>query len=108
MISKTANLSIEFLFELFYNLANETPEKNNLTILTDYFTFYKIVTELMFPVLIERNGTSMKEEYINEILNYVNAQDEQLIQRLAELSRIVDKAKLIYILAFVGKLFGSR
>ena len=50
----------------------------------------------------------MKEEYITEILNYVNAQDEQLIQRLAELSRIVDKAKLIYILAFVGKLFGSR
>ena len=51
---------------------------------------------------------SMKEEYITEIVNYVNAQDEQLIQRLAELSRIVDKAKLIYILTFVGKLFGSR
>lgn len=50
----------------------------------------------------------MKEEYITEIVNYVNAQDEQLIQRLAELSRIVDKAKLIYILEFVGKLFGSR
>ena len=50
----------------------------------------------------------MKEEYITEILNYVNAQDEQLIQRLAELSRIVDKTRLIYILAFVGKLFGSR
>ena len=64
--------------------------------------------ELMFPVLIERNGKSMKEEYITEIVNYVNAQDEQLIQRLAELSRIVDKAKLIYILTFVGKLFGSR
>ena len=64
--------------------------------------------ELMFPVLIERNGMSMKEEYITEIVNYVNAQDEQLIQRLAELSRIVDKARLIYILTFVGKLFGSR
>ena len=50
----------------------------------------------------------MREEYITEILNYVNAQDEQLIQRLAELSRIVDKTRLIYILAFVGKLFGSR
>ena len=49
-----------------------------------------------------------KSEYINEILNYVNAQDDQLIQRLAELSRIVDKARLTYILAFVGKLFGSR
>lgn len=33
----------------------------------------------MFPVLIERNGLSMKEEYITEILTYVNAQDEQLI-----------------------------
>ena len=50
----------------------------------------------------------MKEEYITEILNYVNAQDEDLIQRLAELSRIVDKVKLKYILAFVGKIFGSR
>ena len=49
-----------------------------------------------------------KTEYINEILNYVNAQDEELIQRLAELSRIVDKARLTYILAFVGKIFGSR
>ena len=62
----------------------------------------------MFLVLIERNGMSMKEEYITEIVNYVNAQDEQLIQRLAELSRIVDKTRLIYILTFVGKLFGSR
>ena len=50
----------------------------------------------------------MKEEYITEILNYVNAQDEDLIQRLAELSRIVDKVKLKYILAFVGKIFGSH
>ena len=50
----------------------------------------------------------MKDEYINEILNYVNAQDDQAIQRLAELSRIVDKAKLIYLLTFVGKLFGSH
>ena len=49
-----------------------------------------------------------KTEYINEILNYVNAQDEELIQRLAELSRIVDKARLTYILAFGGKIFGSR
>lgn len=96
------------MFELSYNLANETREKNNLTTLTDYLIFYKIVTELTFLPLIERKGTSMKEEYITEIVNYVNAQDEQLIQRLAELSRIVDKARLIYILAFVGKLFGSR
>ena len=50
----------------------------------------------------------MREEYISEILNYVKSQDEQLIQRLAELSRIVDKAKLTYILTFVGKLFGSH
>ena len=49
-----------------------------------------------------------KAEYINEILNYVNAQDDQQIQRLAELSRIVDKTRLIYIIAFVGKIFGSR
>ena len=41
--------------------------------LTDYFTFYKIVKELMFlPRNYERIGTSMKEEYITEILNYVN------------------------------------
>ena len=101
-------MNLEFVFELSYNLANETREKNNLTTLTDYLIFYKIVTELTFLPLIERKGTSMKEEYITEIVNYVNAQDEQLIQRLAELSRIVDKARLIYILAFVGKLFGSR
>lgn len=105
-------MSIDFLFELFYNLANITvrnrlSRSRNLA-LTSILKNYKIVPELMFPVLIERNGTSMKEEYITEIVNYVNAQDEQLIQRLAELSRIVDKARLIYILTFVGKLFGSR
>jgi hypothetical protein len=43
-----SNLNVEILLELFYNLANETPKKNNLTRLTDFLTNYKIVTELMF------------------------------------------------------------
>ena len=50
----------------------------------------------------------MKEKYIDEILRYVNKQDENHIKTLAELSRIVDRSKLIYILTFVTKLFGSR
>lgn len=50
----------------------------------------------------------MKEKYIAEILQYVNNQDEQQIKMLAELSRIIDTSKLIYILTFVTKLFGSR
>ena len=47
----------------------------------------------------------MKEDYINEIMQYVNAQDEKQIQCLAELSRIVDRSRLIYILTFAQKLF---
>lgn len=50
----------------------------------------------------------MKEKYIQEIMNYVNAQDENHIRCLAELSRIVDKAKLVYILTFITKMFGCR
>ena len=50
----------------------------------------------------------MKDQYIAEIVKYVNAQDEKQVKRLAELSRIVDKTSLIYILAFVAKMFGSR
>ena len=50
----------------------------------------------------------MKEKYITEIMQYVNAQDEQQIRCLAELSRIVDKTRLIYILTFVTKMFGSH
>lgn len=50
----------------------------------------------------------MKEKYIAEIIQYVNAQDESQIKRLAELTHIVDKNRLIYILTFVKKLFGSH
>ena len=50
----------------------------------------------------------MKEKYIAEIIQYVNNQDEQQIRWLAELTHIIDTSKLIYILTFVTKLFGSR
>lgn len=50
----------------------------------------------------------MKEQYIQEIIQYVNAQDEDHVKCLAELSHIVDKTKLIYILTFLTKMFGSR
>ena len=42
-------LDVEFLFELFYNLANGITKKRRLTALTDFLTNYKIVAELMFP-----------------------------------------------------------
>ena len=50
----------------------------------------------------------MKEQYIDEILQYVNEQDEKQVKCMAELSRIIDKTKLIYVLTFVSKMFGSR
>ena len=50
----------------------------------------------------------MKEQYISEIMHYLNTQDEKQIKGLAELSRIVDTSKLIYIITFVKNLFGSQ
>ena len=50
----------------------------------------------------------MKEKYIEEIMQYVNSQDEQGVKCLAEMSHIVDKTRLLYIFTFVTKLFGSR
>lgn len=49
----------------------------------------------------------MKEKYITEILQYLNSQDESQIKCLAELTHIIDTNKLIYIITFVKKLFGS-
>ena len=50
----------------------------------------------------------MKDKYIAEILQYVNSQDESLIKGLADLTHFVDRSKLIYIITFVNKLFGSH
>lgn len=50
----------------------------------------------------------MKEKYIAEILEYVNAQDEKQLAWLAEMSHYVDSGKLSYIFTFVSKLFGSH
>lgn len=50
----------------------------------------------------------MKEKYIHEILQYVNAQDETQLKWLAEMSRYVDSKRLLYIFTFVSKLFGSH
>ena len=50
----------------------------------------------------------MKETYIEEIINYVNSQDEKQIKWLAEMTHYIDESKLIYILTFIQKLFGSR
>lgn len=80
LIIEISNLDIEILFELFYNLANEPPKKNNLTILTDYFTFYKIVTELMFlPRNDERTDSPMTNEYIEKIENLLPLADVELL-----------------------------
>lgn len=48
----------------------------------------------------------MKEEYIAEIVRYLDSQDEIQVKCLAELSRFVDKSRLIYIITFCTKLFG--
>lgn len=50
----------------------------------------------------------MKEEYIKEIMQYVHSQDETQLKWLAEMSRYVDKNRLLYIFTFVSKLFGSN
>lgn len=50
----------------------------------------------------------MKEKYVDEILEYVNAQDETQLKWLAEMSHYVDSNKLQYIFTFVSKLFGSH
>ena len=48
----------------------------------------------------------MKEEYIAEIVQYLDSQDEIQVKCLAELSHFVDTNRLIYIITFVKKLFG--
>ena len=50
----------------------------------------------------------MKEKYITEIMQYVNAQDETQLRCLAEMSHYVDKSRLQYIFTFVSRLFGSH
>ena len=50
----------------------------------------------------------MKERYVAEIIQYLDSQDENQVKGLAELTHIIDKSRLIYIIAFVNKLFGSR
>ena len=50
----------------------------------------------------------MKEKYIEEIMQYLDAQDEQAIKWLAEMSHFVDKSRLLYIFTFATKLFGSH
>ena len=50
----------------------------------------------------------MKEKYIAEILQYVDAQDEKQLKCLAEMSHYVDSSRLLYIFTLVSKLFGSR
>jgi hypothetical protein len=81
LIPQKSNLNIDFLFELFYNLANETPEKNNLTILTDYFSFYKIVTELMFFPRKLKGAVKMSaaDTYIKKINELLQNADLELL-----------------------------
>ena len=50
----------------------------------------------------------MREKYIAEITQYVNAQEEDHVRCLAELTHVVDKARLLYVLTFIQKLFGRR
>ena len=47
----------------------------------------------------------MKEKYIQEIIDFLNAQDESHVKGLAELSRIVDRKRLAYIITFAEKFF---
>ena len=50
----------------------------------------------------------MKEKHIEEIMQYLNEQDEQAIKWLAEMSHFVDKSRLLYIFTFATRLFGSH
>ena len=50
----------------------------------------------------------MKEKYVQEIIEYLDTQEESQVKGLAELSRFIDKNRLIYIITFVNKLFGSH
>lgn len=50
----------------------------------------------------------MKEQYIEEISKYVNAQDEQQLKWLAEMTHYIDASKLAYIFTLAKKLFGRR
>ena len=50
----------------------------------------------------------MKEQYLSEIMQYVNEQDETQLKWLAEMSHYVDRNRLQYIFTFVSKIFGSH
>ena len=86
MIPQKSNLSIEILFELFYNLAIGITKKRRLTALTDFLTNYKIVSERLFLPLIQKGLKPMKKtEYINEINNLLNLADEELLDFIFQL-----------------------
>ena len=74
-------MSVVFSLELFYNLANDPPEKNNLTTLTDYFTFYKIVSELMFFPRKLKGAVKMSavDTYIKKINELLQNADLELL-----------------------------
>lgn len=54
LITDQSNLSIDLPFELFYNSANEFSKKRRRTALTDILTFYNIMSERLFLLLITK------------------------------------------------------
>lgn len=73
-----------------------------------YYVFRTLLENGCSRPGFDERKIAMKEKYIAEITHYVNAQEEEHIKCLAELTHIVDKNRLIYILTFIKKLFGSR
>lgn len=76
-----SNLNIEILLGLFYNLANETRKKRCRISLTDYLTFYKIVSELMFFPWELKGAVKMStaDTYIKKITELLQNADLELL-----------------------------
>ena len=50
----------------------------------------------------------MKEQNLSEIMQFIAAQSENNIERIAEITRFIDENKLLYILTFINKMFGHH
>lgn len=50
----------------------------------------------------------MKEQNLTEIMQFISTQSETNIERMAEITRFIDENKLLYILTFINKMFGSN
>lgn len=81
LIPQKSNLNVDFLLELFYNLANRTPKAHRKKLLTDILKNYKIMTEQLFFLLKLKGAVKMSavDTYIKKINELLQNADLELL-----------------------------